>query len=185
MLNRNSVFIFLASGFEEIEAISTIDVLRRGDIAVTTVSVTGEAIVAGSHGIKIVTDALFEELSFNDSELLILPGGMPGAQNLQNHAALGQLLKTQFNNKKLIAAICAAPKVLGHLNLLTGKEAICYPGYENELTGATVSKLNVVRDENIITAKGPAFSIEFGLKLVELIKGKAIADKIAQGMLVS
>jgi protein deglycase len=184
MLSRRDVFIFLANGFEETEAIATIDVLRRGDVAVKIVSITGEATVTGSHGIQIVADALFEGLSFNDSELLILPGGMPGTQNLQNHEELGELLKKQFSSNQYLAAICAAPKILGHLNLLHGKEVICYPGYEDELTGATLSKLNVVCDGNIITAKGVAFAIDFGLKLLELLKGKAVADKVAQGMLV-
>jgi 4-methyl-5(b-hydroxyethyl)-thiazole monophosphate biosynthesis len=184
MLNRSDVFIFLANGFEETEAIATIDVLRRGNVAVTIVSITGEEVVTGSHGIKVVADALFEDLTFDHNELLILPGGMPGTQNLQNHEELGKLLKKQVSNNQYLGAICASPKVLGHLNLLNGKEVICYPGYENELTGATLSKLNVVRDGSIITAKGPAFTIEFGLKLLELLRGKEAADKVAQGMLV-
>jgi DJ-1 family protein len=184
MLNRNGAFIFLANGFEETEAIATIDVLRRGSVAVSIVSITGEVIVTGSHGINIVADALFEDVSFDSNELLILPGGMPGTQNLQNHEELGKLLKKQFSNNQYIAAICAAPKILGHLNLLSEKEVSCYPGYEDELTGATLSKLNVVRDGNIVTAKGAAFAIDFGLKLLELLKGIEVANKVAQAMLV-
>ena len=184
MLNRENTFIFLANGFEETEAIATIDVLRRGNVPVTIVSVTKELIVTGAHNIKVVADALFEDVSFGNGELLILPGGMPGAQNLQDHTELGKLLKNHFEQNKFIAAICAAPKVFGHLNLLKGKEAVCYPGFENELTGANIADANIVKDENILTAKGPAFAIEFGLTLVEILKGKDVVDKIAQGMLL-
>ncbi len=184
MLNRKDAFIFLANGFEEIEAVATIDVLRRGNIPVTIVSITKELTVSGAHNINIVADALFEEVAFDGSELLILPGGMPGAQNLQNHSELGELLQKHFEKNKLVAAICAAPKVLGHLNILNGKAATCYPGFESELSGAVLSIDGTVTDGNIVTAKGAAFAIEFGLQLVEILQGKEVADKIAQGMLM-
>ncbi|MTK54118.1 DJ-1 family glyoxalase III [Paludibacter sp.] len=184
MLNRKGAFIFLATGFEEIEAVATIDVLRRGNVPVTIISITKELTVTGAHNINIVADALFEEVAFDGSELLILPGGMPGSQNLQNHEALGKLLQAHFEQNKLVAAICAAPKVFGHLNILNGKKATCYPGFENELLGAVLSNNGTVRDENIVTAKGAAFAIEFGLQLVEILQGKEVADKIAQGMLM-
>jgi DJ-1 family protein len=184
MLNRKDACIFLATGFEEIEAIATIDVLRRGNVPVTIVSITKELKVTGAHNINIVADALFEDVAFDGSELLILPGGMPGAQNLQNHRVLGKLLQSHFKQNKLVAAICAAPKVFGHLNILNGKKATCYPGFENELLGAVLSDEGTVRDGNVITAKGPAFAIEFGLRLVEILHGKEVADKIALGMLM-
>jgi len=184
MLNRKNAFIFLANGFEEIEAVATIDVLRRGNVPVTIVSITKDLKVTGAHNINIVADVLFEDVAFDGSELLILPGGMPGAQNLQNHEALGKLLKSHFEKNKLVAAICAAPKVLGHLNILTGKSATCYPGFENELTGAVLSNNGTVKDGNVVTAKGPVFAIEFGLQLVEILQGKEVADKVAQGMLM-
>ncbi|MDP4203983.1 MAG: DJ-1/PfpI family protein [Bacteroidota bacterium] len=184
MLNREGAFIFLANGFEEIEAVATIDVLRRGNVPATIVSITKDLKVTGAHNINIVADALFEDVAFDGSELLILPGGMPGAQNLQNHEALGKLLQSHFEKNKLVAAICAAPKVLGHLNILTGKSATCYPGFENELTGAVLSNNGTAKDGNVVTAKGPAFAIEFGLQLVEILQGIEVADKIAQGMLM-
>lgn len=109
---------------------------------------------------------------------------MPGAQNLQNHSELGELLQKHFKKNKLVAAICAAPKVFGHLNILNGKKATCYPGFENELLGAELSNDGTVRDGNVVTAKGATFAIEFGLRLVEILQGKEVADKIAQGMLV-
>ena len=176
------LLIFLATGFEEIEAVTTIDILRRGGLNLKTISVTGEKSVEGAHGIPVVADELFENVDFSDAKMLILPGGMPGASNLNNHNGLKKLLSDFRAKNKPIAAICAAPLVLGNLALLDGKKATCYPGYENQLGKAVHTGEPVVVDGNIITAKGPGFTIPFGLSIVELFKGKAVADEVAKGM---
>jgi 4-methyl-5(b-hydroxyethyl)-thiazole monophosphate biosynthesis len=177
-------FIFLATGFEEIEAVATIDVIRRGELDITIVSVTGQLQVTGAHGIPVTADALFEDTDFSSGDLLILPGGMPGASNLNAHPGLKNLLKQYAQAGKKIAAICAAPLVLGGLDLLQGKKATAYPGYESTLKGATYQDKPVVKDGNIITGKGPGFAFDFGLAIVEELQGKAKADKVAAGLLL-
>jgi 4-methyl-5(b-hydroxyethyl)-thiazole monophosphate biosynthesis len=177
------VFIFLAEGFEEMEAVTTIDILLRGKLDVTIVSVTGKTLVTGAHGIAVNTDALFENTDFSEGKLLVLPGGMPGASNLNAHQGLKNLLLQYAKEGKKIAAICAAPLVLGGLDLLQGKKATAYPGFESTLTGAKFVDTSVMKDGNIITAKGPAFAIEFGLTIVEELQGKEQADEVAGGVL--
>jgi 4-methyl-5(b-hydroxyethyl)-thiazole monophosphate biosynthesis len=177
-------FIFLATGFEEIEAVATIDVIRRGELDITIVSVTGQLQVTGAHGIPVTADALFEDTDFSSGDLLILPGGMPGASNLNAHPGLKNLLKQYAQAGKKIAAICAAPLVLGGLDLLQGKKATAYPGYESTLKGATYQDKPVVKDGNIITGKGPGLVFDFGLAIVEELQGKAKADKVADGLLL-
>ncbi len=177
------VIIFLAKGFEEIEAISIIDTLRRADISVTTASITNDKMVKGAHEIEVKTDKLFDEVDFGNYDLIALPGGMPGAKNLNEHEGLKEQIK-KFAEDKMIAAICAAPMILGGMGLLKGKRATCYPGFEPELIEATVTHEPVTVDGNIITGKGPAFAIQFALQLVELLAGKASRDEVANGMLV-
>lgn len=177
------VFLFLADGFEELEAVAPIDILRRAEIDITTVSVMGRKEVKGAHNLTIVADKLFEELDYTNNEMLILPGGMPGTSNLENHAGLKKLLEQQAAKKNKISAICAAPSILGKMGLLNGKEAICYPGFEQFLSGAKISTKKLVKADNIITAKGPGVAIDFGLAIVEELKGKTIADQVAQGMI--
>jgi 4-methyl-5(b-hydroxyethyl)-thiazole monophosphate biosynthesis len=179
----SQVSIFLATGFEETEAIAVIDVLRRAEITTTTVSVTGQTVVTGSHGISVVTDALFEELNFSEGQMLVLPGGMPGTNNLEAFAPLTKLINEYYKSGKYLAAICAAPLILGKMRLLRNEEATCYPGYEESLEDAILSKERVVRSGKIITGKGPGTAIEFGLLLVETLKGKALADTIKTAMI--
>lgn len=176
-------FIFLAEGFEETEAVTIVDLLRRASIDVTTVSVTGSNMVTGSHAICILADALFEKIDFSQAELLILPGGMPGSIHLAEHQGLADLLQLHNKANKFVAAICAAPTVLGKLNMLQNREAICYPGFENDLLGATISEQPLIQDNNIITAKGPGFAIDFGLYLVRLLKGVNKAEEVANHFL--
>jgi len=159
-------------------------VLRRAKLEVTIVSVTGRLLVTGSHSIAIQADTLFEKTNFAYGTMLILPGGMPGAKNLQSHKGLEEILRIYARDKKYIAAICAAPKVLGHFDILNNRNATCYPGFENELIGATFLNLPVVQDGNIITSKGPGFAIDFGLKIVAVLKGEEYAEKVANDMLV-
>ncbi|GHS96263.1 thiazole biosynthesis protein ThiJ [Bacteroidia bacterium] len=179
------VFLFLAEGFEETEAVTTIDILYRGGLKVTTVSVTGAKVVTGTHRIPVVADKLFEETDFSNGAMLILPGGMPGASNLNAHEELKSLLMYYHNERKRIAAICAAPLVLGGLGILQDKQATVYPGYEDTLLGARLVNAAVVKDGNIITGKGPGFVFDFGLVIVAELQGQKRANKVASGMLLA
>ena len=178
------VFIFLAEGFEETEAVATIDVMLRGALDVTSVSVTGNLLVTGAHGIAVNADTLFEKVDLSFGDMLVLPGGMPGASNLNAHAGLKSALEQYAAKGKKIAAICAAPLVLGGMGLLQGKKATAYPGYESTLKGATFVKGSVVEDGNIMTGRGPGFAFEFGLAIVKKLQGKAKADEVAEGLLL-
>jgi len=173
------VFIFLADGFEELEAIAPVDIFRRAGFEVTTISVTGEKTVRGAHNLSVVADNLFQEVDFSENDLLYLPGGMPGTRNLDAHEGLKKLLLKQSFENKEIAAICAAPSILGKLGLLKGKEAICFPGFEDQLLGAMVSNEKIVKSGTISTAKGAGVAVQFALKLVENLEGKALADQIS------
>jgi 4-methyl-5(b-hydroxyethyl)-thiazole monophosphate biosynthesis len=175
-------YIFLADGFEEIEAITPIDLLRRANVEITSISISNSKTVIGAHNISIAADAIFSEVNFEDADLLILPGGMPGTKNLDGHAGLKKILEQQASQGKLIAAICAAPSILGKMNLLEDKEAICYPGFENQLQGASLSERKVVQSGAIITAMGAGVAIEFSLKIIENLKGKTVADQIANSI---
>ncbi|MGI6047115.1 MAG: DJ-1 family glyoxalase III [Petrimonas sp.] len=178
------VALFLANGFEEIEALGTIDILRRAQIPLKTVSITNDRNVTGAHDITVLADITFSELNFSDVDVLILPGGMPGAKNLNEHEELKKRVKEFAEKGKNVAAICAAPMVLGGLGLLDGKKATCYPGFESELVGAKVTGEKVAVDENIITGKGPGFVFDFALQLVETIAGADIRKEVQNGLLV-
>ncbi|MDR0732864.1 MAG: DJ-1/PfpI family protein [Dysgonamonadaceae bacterium] len=178
------VFIFLADGFEETEAVAATDVMLRGELDVTTVSVTGKLLLTGTHGIQVNARTLFENTDFSEGEMLVLPGGMPGASNLNAHGGLKNLLKQYAQEGKKLAAICAAPLILGELDLLRGKKATAYPGFESTLKGAEYVPAGVVKDGNIITGKGPGFAVDFGLAIVEELQGTAKARAVAEGLLV-
>lgn len=177
-------FVHFAEGYEEIEALTIVDVLRRADITTLMVSVTGNLSVAGAHGISIQTDVLFEEADYSKAEILILPGGMPGSKNLNAHKGLKEKLIDFHTNNQKIAAICAAPLVLGGLDILNGKTAACYPGFENTLTGAQISYNPAITSDNITTGRGPGAALNFALEIVSQIKGNKKADRLAQDMLV-
>lgn len=177
------VFLFLADGFEEIEAIAPIDILRRAEIDLTTVSVMGKNEVTGAHKLTIVADKLFEEVDFTNAEMLILPGGMPGTTNLENFDGLRRLIEKQSAKKGKISAICAAPSILGKMGLLEGKEVICYPSFEVFLKGAKISDKKLVKADNIITAKGPGVAIDFALAIVKELKGEKVASEVAEAMI--
>jgi 4-methyl-5(b-hydroxyethyl)-thiazole monophosphate biosynthesis len=177
-------YLFLATGFEEAEAVGTTDVLRRGEVELTTVSITGERAVTGAHGIPVVADQLFEDSDFSDADALILPGGGPGSQMLNGHAALKKQLVRQYEQNKIVAAICAAPLVLGGLGLLKGKNATCYPGIEPQLTGAILTGKPAVTDGNIITGKGPGLVFDFGLALLTALQGAETANSVAADLLL-
>ncbi len=177
------IYVFLANGFEEIEAIAPVDVFRRAELNVTTVSVSGDQLVEGAHGIAIAADCLFEELDFEGDFMVFLPGGMPGTLNLEAHEGLRSLIRQQSDRGQKIAAICAAPSILGKMGILKGKEAVCYPGFESHLTGAVVSSERIVKSGSVYTAKGPGVAVDFALRLVEELKGKEVADRVASGMI--
>lgn len=179
------VCAFLANGFEEVEALSVVDVLKRANIEVVMVSITGELKVKGAHNIEIMADMLYENVNFEDVDVLFLPGGMPGTKNLDNYKALNEKLVEFDNSKKLVTAICAAPMVLGHLGILKGKNATCYPGFEDELVGANVLYDNVVVDDNVITSRGMGTAIELGLKLVEILVDEDTSEKLRKGICYS
>lgn len=177
------VYVFLANGFEDVEALIPVDVLRRGGVEVVTVSVVEDSqVVESAHKVQIVADAMFEDCDFADADLLVLPGGMPGASNLNAHDGVRQALLRQAAAGKRFAAICAAPLVLGGLGLLRGKRATCYPGFEQTLDGATNTGDLCTVDGMVTTGEGPAAAFPFAYTLLEQLVSKQIADQIAEGM---
>lgn len=176
------VSCILADGFEEIEGLTVVDLLRRAQIDINMVSITGKLEVTGSHEIKIIADSLFHEEDFNQTDMIVLPGGMPGTNHLGEYEPLIALLK-DFNEKaKYIAAICAAPSVLGMNGLLTDKKAISYPGFYDKLVGATIRDEKVVVDGNIITSKGLGTSIDFALALISILKDDEVSLSIGKSI---
>ena len=177
------VSIFLAEGFEEVEALTQVDLLRIAGAEVTMVSISGAREVAGSHGIVVTADKIFAEMDFAEMDLLVLPGGMPGTLHLKECAPLIALLQ-DFNEKgRKLAAICAAPTVLGAAGLLRGKKAACYPGCEDGLTGAEVLTDRVVVDGNITTSRGVGTAIPFALELISLLFGPEKAEEIKKSVI--
>lgn len=172
------VLIHFANGFEEVEAITPVDVLRRAGCEVITVSVTGKKEVTSTRGVTILADKLFVEADYDQAHMILLPGGQPGSDNLNRHEGLKKQLLTFHQQGKLIAAICAAPLVLGNLGILKGKRATCYPGVESQLTGATCTGNAVEIDGNVITGKGPGVALKFSLALVEKLVDKAKSDEL-------
>ena len=179
-------FLFLAEGFEEIEALSTVDILRRAGLPVRTVSITSSPMVTGAHGVTVKADVVYDATLFADPAWLILPGGMPGATNLRNFPPLEGLLKQQFESEKgMIAAICAAPAVvLGTEGLLEGRQATCYPGFEADLKGAQYIDTDVVTDDKFVLANGPGSAVKFALAIVAKEMGEEKSQAVASGMLL-
>lgn len=175
--------LFLADGFEEIEALATVDIMRRAGMDVKTVSIKSELMVTGAHGVSVMADALICDTDLYDAEWLILPGGMPGATNLSECEPLNEALKAQAQSGK-IAAICASPAVvLAPLGILNGKEATCYPGFESQCENAIMTGDQVVALENLITANGPAAAARFALAIVANSMGNSVAKEVSNGML--
>ena len=177
------IYVFLATGFEDIEAIAPVDIMRRAGLQVQTVSITGENVVTSAHGVGITADMLLPELDFSQAEMLVLPGGLPGSTNLDACKPLTEAIKRHFETGGAIAAICAAPLVFGHLGLLKGRRATCYPGVEPELKGASYTAAIVEQDGNIITGKGPAAAFEFGYTIVDYFLGEGASMPLRQGMI--
>lgn len=172
------IYVFLAKGFEEIEALTVVDYLRRAELNVATVGIGGKIIV-GSHNIPVFCDLDETEVKPDESiEAVVLPGGMPGTLNLESNKTVNQFIDYCIDNDKLLCAICAAPSILGHKGLLKGYAACCFPGFEEELYGAVVSKDYVCTDRNIITAKGMGSAISFSQAITERLSDKYTADRI-------
>ena len=178
-------FVFLAAGFEEIEALTVIDVMRRAGMKVQTVSITSALQVKGAHGVTVNADLLYDNTLFSDPEWLVLPGGMPGASNLYEFGPLQGLLRSQAESKDgRIAAICASPAVvLGQLGLLKGEKATCYPGFEHLMEGASLIAEPVVVSNKFVLGNGPAYALPWALTLVMEALGQEASAKVASGML--
>ena len=171
------VYLFLAEGFEEIEALCVLDLLRRNKIETKTVGVTGKT-VNGSHGIPVVCDATQDELDINNNfDMIILPGGLPGSDNLHASKVVDAFIKKADETDKFICAICAAPYVLGVRGILKNKKATCYPGFQDKLEGATYVNKGVVRDGKIITARAMGSATDFALEIIEALLGKEAREK--------
>lgn len=179
-----TIFVFLAEGFEEIEALTPVDVLRRAGLNVQTVSIMEEQVVNGAHGVPVLADAMFADIHPEDAEMILLPGGLPGATNLDAHEGLGQMILDFAKDAKPFAAICAAPLVLGNRGLLQGKKATCYPGFETYLQGAEYTAALVEKDDNFITGKGPGAAMEFAFAIVEKYCGIDKVTELKQGMMI-
>ncbi len=169
------VYLFLADGFEETEAFVPWDILKRGGLTVKTVGVTGME-VTGAHSLTVKCDIDLEDVNEADGEAFILPGGMPGTENLDKNEKVKEIIKRAYDNKKVVGAICAAPMVLGKLGMLKGRRATCFPGFEEYLEGAILLREHAVRDENVITAIGAGAAFDFGFALLWALRGAVETD---------
>ncbi len=183
-MTMKKVYVFLADGFEDIEALIPVDVLRRGGVEVVTVSTVEDSQIATSaHGVQVVADAMIDECTFDDADLLLLPGGMPGASNLYECDAVRQALLNQHRQQKRIAAICAAPAVvLAQTGVLDGRRATCYPGFEQLLTKAEYTADLVTVDGHVTTAEGPAAALPFAYELLSQLVDTETSRQVAEGM---
>lgn len=177
------VYMFLANGSEEIESLIPVDVLRRGGVEVKTVSITGSEYVEMAHGVTMKADLRFEDADFKDADLLMLPGGLPGATNLNDHEGVREAILRQFTDGKLVAAICAAPMVFGSLGIVKGKRATCYPGFEKYLDGAEYTHELCTVDGNVITGEGPAATFPYAYTILAMLTSEQTAHAVAEGMM--
>ena len=176
------IYVFLADGFEETEAIAPIDMLRRAEKDVVTVGITNDG-VRSSHGVPVLCDITDMQVELDDRlEMIVLPGGMPGTLNLERSDKVNAFVDYAYENQKLVCAICAAPSILGHKGMLKGKKAVCFPGFESELEGAELSDSFVVTDGNIITAKGMGSAVKFGIAIGAAFVGEAKMKKIEESL---
>ena len=178
------IYVFLADGFEEMEALAPVDILRRCGAKVLTVSITESKEVKGSHGITVLADICADGANFDDAEAVILPGGLPGADNLENSEIVKKAVLEADKRGVVIAAICAAPKVLGKFGLLKGKNATCYPGFEKELLGAQKAEARVCVCENIITGCGAGAALQFSFEIAKKLGFEIEAQKVYRAMLM-
>lgn len=175
---KKALMVF-GDGFEEMEALASVDLMRRGGIPVTTASIMGRKVCESSHQVKIEADALFEELDLSEYDAIAFPGGMPGSTRLNENEAVLEAVREFYRTDRIVAAICAAPMVLGTAGVLEGKKATCYPGFEKYMTGATYTAAQVEQDGNVITGNGPAAAFKFGLALVRALAGDEVYRNVA------
>ncbi len=177
------IAVFFGTGYEEIEALTVVDMCRRAGIEVQMVSVTGELRVAGSHDIVVEMNKLFDEVKFDELDMIVLPGGMPGTKNLEAHEGLMAHVDKFYQDGKYVAAICAAPSILGHRGIVKNRKACCYPGFEKDLEGAAVVMDKVAVDENVITSRGMGCAIEFSLAIIEALCDAKTAKEKAESII--
>lgn len=175
-----TVYTMLADGFEEVEALAVVDVLKRTDIDVKMVSIMEQIWVKGAHGIPVSADILFHKADFDKCDMIFLPGGMPGTLNLKKHKGLTEQIRNFESSGRKLAAICAAPSILGEMGLLEGKQAICFPGFEDSLKGAEITNERVVVDGNIFTSKGMGTAIDLGLEIVKYLISEEKSEELAK-----
>ena len=179
----NGAAVFLAEGFEEIEALTVVDICRRCGIVIDMVSVTEERQVTGSHGVTVTADKVFSQIDFDKYAMLILPGGMPGTKNLEAHGELMEQIDNFYENGKYIAAVCAAPSIFGHKGILKGRNACSYPDFESHLEGALVTQGPVEISDHVITSRGMGTAIDFGLAIAGVLGTREKADEIARAII--
>ena len=180
-----TVYLFFAEGSEEVEALAVVDILRRAGVETRIVSVTGDKMVTGAHGIRVEADMLMEEVDFSKAAMLVLPGGLPGSYNLAGHEGLAEGIMQQYKAGKPLAAICAAPLVYGKRGLLKGKKATCYPGFDKYLDGADYTAALVQNDGNFITGKGPGAAMDFSFAIAEKYVGADKVKELKQAMMIA
>ena len=173
------IAVFFAAGYEEIEALTVVDLCRRAGIDVSMVSIGEEKKATGSHQITVEMDQNFEEVDFEALDMIVLPGGMPGTLNLEAHTGLMAQVDAFYNAGRYVAAICAAPSIFGHRGIVKGRKACCYPGFEKDMNGADMVYDSVCVDGNVITSRGMGCAIDFALAIIEVLCGKEIADEKA------
>ena len=179
----SEIAVMLAEGFEEIEGLTVVDICRRCGIGVTTVSITDDKNVMGSHGIPVIADKAFGEVDFGNIDMIVLPGGKKGTDNLEACEPLLEKIDEFYRTDKYVAAICAAPRILGHRGILNGRVACSYPTFESHLEGAVVTQNHVEKSDNVITGRGMGVSIDFALKVAEQFVDKETVDDVALGII--
>lgn len=172
--------IFLAEGYEEIEALAVVDIFRRAGIETDMVSITEELLTKGSHGIQVMADKILQEANFEEYDMLVLPGGLKGMQNLEACEILMEQIDAFYENEKYIAAICASPSIFGRRGILEGRVATVYPGFEDELKGAMVVDIEAIGAGHVITGRSMGGAIDFALLLVKMLLGEEKADEISE-----
>lgn len=180
---KKQICVFLADGFEEIEGLTVVDLLRRAGVEVTSVSVTGQLRIHGAHGIHVQADKLFEEVDYREKDMVVLPGGMPGTIHLGEHEGVREVLSQFYRDEKYIAAICAAPTILGKAGMLKGRKATCYAGMEDALLDAEVVTTPVAVSDFIITSRGLGTAIDFSLELIKVLLGEEKAAEIKKSII--
>lgn len=176
------VYEFLANGMEEVEALIPVDVLRRAGVDIEMVSTTGNLEVVSAHNVHVVADSLIEDINPEDADLLMIPGGVPGAPNLCAHPMVREMIQKQYDAGKLVSAICAGPMIFGSLGIAKGKRLTCYPGCEGDIAEAEYTAELVTVDGNVITGEGPAAAFPYAYKLCEMLCGKEITEQLKEGM---